>query len=110
MGRRTRTALGTAGTILLVASVIQVVRLQCVWGTFAYEVPIENPVNQDDGRQDAAVLVEWHQRVVTHDRWVDDLDLSPDASRIVVSTRRGPSGVAYGVARSVGLPVSDVAG
>lgn len=107
---RGRVALGVVGGVALVASTIQVVRLQCEWGTFAYLVEVESPTSQEDWRADAAVLVEGHEKVVTTHHEVVDVALSPDATRVVVARATGPTDDEYVGVDPVGLYLYDVDG
>lgn len=110
MGKRTRTVLALAGGVLLVTSVVQVVRSQCRWGTFAYQVGVEDPTSQEDWRADAAVLVEGHETVVTKHHKVIYVALSPDGEQVVVAKGEGPTDDEYVGVEPTGLFTYDVDG
>lgn len=111
MGRMSpRPALAVAAFVLLAVCAVQVVRLQCVWGTLAYPVAVESPTSQEDWRQDAAVLVEGSETVVTQHHEVMDVALSPDGTEVVVAKGRGPTDDEYVGVRPAGLYTYDADG
>lgn len=57
--------------------------------TFAYPVVIHKSAGQEDWRNDAAVLVDGEEHVVTRHHLVMDMALSPDGKQMVVAKGKG---------------------
>jgi Tol biopolymer transport system component len=95
--------------VLAVAAVITFAqtRSKC-WGSFAYMVPIEKPVGQEDWRRDAAVLANGEERIITSHHRALDLAISPAGDRIVVAKGRGPIDDEYVGIEPVALYLYDI--
>ena len=108
----TKWAYVAGGVVVVLVAAVVAVRVINPWchQTFAYPVVIHKSAGQEDWRNDAAVLVDSEEHVVTRHHLVMDMALSPDGNRMVVAKGKGSVTDEYAGTEPTGLYTYDIDG